>query len=108
MPLESKNLTVGRFYRAKKPAPSGFPPLTNDRQIKYIGGDKVQYDGPAVANGRHYPMTTIAAFLKWADRDVTDELPPGEWADYPPAKACPSCGSTTHPVGCCAKDGNGG
>ncbi len=75
-------LVVGRTYRAKKPACA--QGLVNDRTIKWMSsyGD-VQYDGPAVAHGRHYPKVTKDAFLKWADRDVTDELPPQEYATWP-------------------------
>lgn len=82
MSLESKDLQVGRCYRAKRPARIGlFPSLINDRQIKWIGGDQVQYDSPSVKDGRRYPVVKIEAFLKWADRDVTDELPKGQWAE---------------------------
>lgn len=76
-------LTVGRTYRAKKPANSRG--LVNDRTILWIGalGMTVQYDGPAVAMGRHYPKVSREDFLKWAGRDVTDELPEGKYADWP-------------------------
>lgn len=75
-------LIVGRTYEGKRKAGVGiFPALVNDRQIKWIGLDEVQYDSPTVAFGRHYPKVTKAAFLKWAKRDVTDELPPGEWRE---------------------------
>lgn len=73
-------LSVGRTYRAKKPGRIGG--LINDRTIKWIGSEEVQYDGPAVGFGRHYPKVSIEAFLKWADRDVTDELPAGEYASW--------------------------
>jgi hypothetical protein len=73
-------LSVGRTYRAKKPGRIGS--LINDRTIKWIGTEEVQYDGPAVGFGRHFPRVAIAAFLKWAERDVTDELPPGEYAPW--------------------------
>ena len=73
-------LSVGRTYRAKKPGRIGS--LINDRTIKWIGTEEVQYDGPAVAFGRHFPKVTIADFLKWAERDVTDELPAGEYASW--------------------------
>lgn len=81
-------LTVGRTYRAKKPSRSvcGFRKLVNDRTIRWIGQDEVQYDGPAVANGRHYPRISKSKFLEWAERDVTDELPADEYAPWPPAK----------------------
>ena len=82
-------LKVGRTYRAKRPRANGwlFNPLVNDRTIMWIGLLEVQYDGPSVAFGRNYPRVTIEAFRKWADRDVTDELPPRDWAPWPPVKA---------------------
>lgn len=76
-------LTVGRVYRGKKPAViyPGFlqPGLINDRVILHLSEEYVQYDGPAVALGRKFPRVTKQAFLKWAGKDVTDQLPEGEW-----------------------------
>ena len=78
-------IVKGRVYRAKKPAQAGWN-LVNDRQVIYINtlDGMLQYDGPAVANGRKYPRVSIEAFIKWAARDVTDELPKDEWAQYTP------------------------
>lgn len=73
-------LKVGNTYRAKKPAQNGM--YVNDRIIRWIGAYELQYDGPAVANGRHYPQVTKEVFLKWAARDVSTELPSGEWAQW--------------------------
>lgn len=88
MDTEGKlELKVGRCYRAKKPAQAGWGKV-NDRQIRYIGAYELQYDGPAVKDGAHYPRISIEKFREWADRDVTDELPDGEWASWPlPKKA---------------------
>lgn len=83
-------LKVGRTYRAKKPTgiSSGFAAYANDRQIVWLGVAELQYDGPAVGHGRHYPKVSIEAFRKWASRDVTDELPEGEYARWPlPARS---------------------
>lgn len=77
-------LKVGRTYRAKKPRESHG--LVNDRTVLYIGANYVQYDGPAVAHGRHYPKVLTSDFLKWADRDVTDELSKNEYAPWPITK----------------------
>lgn len=81
-------LKVGRTYRAKRPAPAGggWQREVNDRTVLWVGAAEVQYDGPSVARGRHYPRMPIDAFRKWADRDVTNELPPGEYATWPPKK----------------------
>ncbi|MFY4008119.1 MULTISPECIES: hypothetical protein [Achromobacter] len=82
------DVKVGRTYRAKRPAESGG--LVNDRTVQWIGSvGQVQYDGPAVRRGSRYPIVSRAAFEAWADRDVTDELPTGEyqdWTDYRASK----------------------
>lgn len=77
-PLE---LALNRTYRAKKPAPAGngVVPYYNDRSIVYLDDKIVQYDGPSVAIGRHLPKVSRDTFLDWADRDVTDQLPTGEY-----------------------------
>jgi hypothetical protein len=72
----------GRIYRAKKPANSRG--LFNDRQVLYVTEQVVQYDGPAVGFGRHYPTVTREQFEAWAGEDVTDKMPKGEWMDWPP------------------------
>lgn len=73
------NFAPGQVWRAKKPANSGG--LINDRVIlrivPFMG--TLQYDGPAVGFGRRYPSITIAAFEKWASREVSAELPKDEW-----------------------------
>lgn len=76
------NIIEGRCYRAKRPAyANGF---VNDRCVIRINRTlgTVQYDGPAVAMGRHYPTVSIDTFERWAKRDVTDELPPKEWQPW--------------------------
>ncbi|MEG5932484.1 hypothetical protein UXN85_20675 [Enterobacter hormaechei] len=80
----SITLTVGRVYRGR--LPRNCSGLVNDRLITYIGWDSVQYDSPSVGMGRHYPTVSKEQFIAWAARDVTDELPKGEWMDYPPPK----------------------
>lgn len=81
-------LTVGRTYRAKKPSRINdfLRPLVNDRTIRWIGAFELQYDGPSVRNGSRYPRMSIELFRQWADRDVTTELPPGQYAPWPPIK----------------------
>ncbi|MEH3398773.1 hypothetical protein ELP90_10420 [Enterobacter hormaechei subsp. xiangfangensis] len=78
-------IKVGRTYRAKRPRGTGtiFQPLVNDRTVIWIGMNELQYDGPAVKNGSHYPRISLEKFRAWAERDVTDELPPGEYAEWP-------------------------
>lgn len=83
--LEPKELVVGHTYEAKRPARIGvFDALVNDRQIRWIGGGEVQYDSPTVKDGRKYPRVKLDAFLKWAGRDVTSEMPKGEWRRWNP------------------------
>ncbi|MCH0685638.1 hypothetical protein KVQ01_11465 [Escherichia coli] len=83
--MSELKIKVGRTYRAKKPRAAGllFSPLVNDRTVIWVGFRELQYDGPSVKNGSHYPRVSIDKFLAWADRDVTDELPPGEYAPWP-------------------------
>lgn len=83
-------LKPGRTFRGKRPANGG--EFVNDRTILYVSlmGDIVQYDGPAIARGRHYPKVKAADFLKWAAEDITDKLPRDEyqtWSDYQRARA---------------------
>jgi len=88
MSEEKLKLQVGRTYRAKKPAKAGdtWTPLINDRTITWVGSCEVHYDGPSVGFGKHYPKVTKEKFLAWASHDVTDQLPPNEYAKWPPAK----------------------
>ena len=77
-------LSVGRVYRGKRIR--NCHGLVNDRVITWMDAGSVQFDSPSVAAGRQYPVVSKDKFLAWADRDVTDELPDGSWADYPPVK----------------------
>lgn len=80
-------IEVGRVYRAKKPAGIwvSFPPtrLVNDRKVLWADEDTVQYDGPAVKLGHRYPKVPKDKFVAWASHDCTDELPQGEYAEWP-------------------------
>ncbi|MDU8420258.1 hypothetical protein RYA60_18535 [Pseudomonas syringae] len=82
---QSLKLQVGRTYRAKTPRVAGNREV-NDRTVTWIGSCEVQYDGPSVGFGKHYPKVEKEKFLAWADRDVTDELPPNQYAKWPPSK----------------------
>ena len=77
------DIIIGKVYEAKRPSLVGniFTPFVNDRQIRWISDDRllVQYDSPTVKNGRNYPTITIEKFLKWVGRDVTTEMPEGNW-----------------------------
>ncbi|MFE4110811.1 hypothetical protein [Kosakonia sp. YIM B13611] len=92
--MSELEIKAGRTYRAKKPraAANGFTPLVNDRTVIWVGPYQLQYDGPAVKNGSHYPRIDIEKFREWAERDVTDELPPGEYASWPIANVKANAG----------------
>lgn len=84
--MKIEDLKVGRVYRAKRPRVvhrlDGS--YVNDRQILYISpfGESIQYDSPSVAFKAKYPIISTEKFLKWADKDITDSLPPNEWEKY--------------------------
>lgn len=73
-------LIVGHTYEAKRPKKIGVvDPLMDDRMIVWIGLAEVQYDSPSVRFGRRLPKVSKEAFLRWAGRDVTNEMPRSEW-----------------------------
>ena len=77
-------LRVGRVYRAKKPIRTRYGYI-NDRQVIFMNDQVVQYDGPSVRDGAHYPTIPMGKFLEWAGEDVTEKyklLPAGEWAEW--------------------------
>lgn len=79
------NIKVGRTYRGKSPGyTKGY---VNDRTVVWFSNvlGELQYDGPAVGIGRKYPAISIREFIAWAEHDITDQLPAGEyqqWGDY--------------------------
>ncbi len=81
--LEAKDIKVNQVYRAKKPKLVGSVlfPFVDDRQVIWLGVDEVQYDSPAVKNGRKYPKVSMEKFLQWAGENVTTKMPDdGNWA----------------------------
>lgn len=91
--MKASELKVGRTYRAKRPRPVHTldGSFINDRQILYISllDETLQYDSPSVKFNSNYPEISIEKFLNWADKDVTDELPKGEWERYSSLKRKP-------------------
>ncbi len=73
MPLAEADIKVGNTYRAKRHVE--ILTKNNDRYVVWISPDrsKVQYDSDTVRLGRHYPTTTMKAFLNWVKSDVTEE-----------------------------------
>lgn len=83
-PVDVLHLVVGHVYEAKRPTVVGlFDRFINDRQILWVGLTEVQYDGPTVGFGRHYPKVSHEAFRNWAARDVTHLVPAHEWRSAP-------------------------
>ena len=67
--LSADDLVCGATYRGKRPRRYGDG--YNDRTIIFgPAWGRVQYDGPAVRNGRHYPSVTVEQFLNWAGSRV--------------------------------------
>lgn len=89
--MKIEDLKVGRVYRAKRPrvVHTLGGSYINDRQILSISPfeDTIQYDSPKVGFGSKYPVISVEKFLKWAAKDITDDLPPAEWEEY---KRCKS------------------
>ena len=75
--IEAKDLVVGHIYRARNPRRNGH--YFNDRQVLYKSDFSVQYDGPAVPDGVHYPLIPLEKFLEWAGSDVTEGYPKDDW-----------------------------
>lgn len=78
-------IKVGKVYRCKRKKIFGiFDPVYDDRQVLWISEDKqkIQYDCPSLRIGRRRPIVDREKFEKWADQDVTDRLPAGDWEKY--------------------------
>lgn len=77
--MKIEDLKVGRVYRAKRPrvVHTLGGSYINDRQILYISPfeETIQYDTPKVGFGSRYPVISVEKFLKWAAKDITDDLP---------------------------------
>ena len=82
--LTAEDVQVGRCYEAKRPVAVSFPLVFNDRQVLWVSPtrDMVQWDSPSLGLGARYRTVKMVAFLKWAGRDVTGEMPKGEWRPY--------------------------
>ena len=80
MTLLPQSLKTGHVYRGKNPRCSNG--YVNERQIIWMNEEQVQYNGPAVAIGRNYPIIPMSRFLQWASHDVTDLLPGTEWQTW--------------------------
>lgn len=51
------------------------------KNIETIWDYAVQYDSPTVKNGKNYPRVTATKFLEWTEKNVTEIMPQGKWAD---------------------------
>ncbi len=70
--ITSEDLKKGSTYRAKRPRRICGRQY-NDRTIVHLSTTRVQYDGPAVHMGQHYPMVSVEKFLKWAGHEIKDD-----------------------------------
>lgn len=79
------DIQVGRVYEGKKRKTVRFSRYWDDRQVVYYDevADRVQYDSPTVKFGRRLPIVDGDKFREWAGRDVTHEMPKGEWRTGP-------------------------
>ena len=93
--MKIEDLKAGRVYRAKRPrvVHTLGGSYINDRQILSISPfeDTIQYDSPKVGFGSKYSVISVEKFLKWAAKDITDDLPPDE-ADLDHSDGCPLLG----------------
>jgi len=49
------------------------------KNYEHIWDYTVQYDSPTLKFGKKYPTIPLSKFLKWAGKEITSEMPPGEW-----------------------------
>lgn len=82
--LTENDIKIGKTYRAKKPREAVFSNDKDDRTVLWIGRSYiydrsakrkrtclcVQYDSPFLSIGRHFPKTTMHAFLNWASHEI--------------------------------------
>lgn len=50
------------------------------KKIETVWEHMVQYDSPSVKHGKNYPTIPVSKFIKWAEKNVSDIMPKGEWA----------------------------
>lgn len=50
------------------------------KNIETIWDYSIQYDSPSVKDGKNYPTISASKFIKWAEKNVTEIMPKGEWA----------------------------
>lgn len=81
---ESIELIAGHTYEGKQKRRINFvfDTVINDRHILHMGCDTVQYDSPTVRPGKRYPTVSKEKFIKWLGKDVTDEMPKGDWRPW--------------------------
>lgn len=73
----SMDIIRGRVYRAKRPVAASYG-LADDRRVTFATSLQVGYTAPSGG------AKTVSRedFEKWAARDVTNEVPLGDWAPY--------------------------
>lgn len=73
--LKPEDITVGKWYRAKRFKEVGIFGNNNDRMVVWISPDRkeVQYDSDTVKMGQRRPIIPMEKFIKW----VKEEIPAG-------------------------------
>jgi len=80
--LTQIDLIQGHIYSAKKEKVLWTGEFC-DRMIIRLWDTTLQYDSPAIKDGRRFPIVEIEKFLLWAKEDVTDKTPKREWRKKP-------------------------
>lgn len=75
--IDPASLEAGKTYRGRHPQARYDITLGekvwNDRTIVWANQTHVQYDGPAVSFGRHFPRVTREKFARWAGQEIPAE-----------------------------------
>ena len=51
------------------------------KNIESVWDYTIQYDSPSVKDGKNYPSIPASKFIKWAEKNVTEIMPEGKWAN---------------------------
>ena len=49
------------------------------KNIECVWEHTIQYDSPSVKDGKNYPAISASKFIKWAEKNITEIMPKGEW-----------------------------
>lgn len=74
--MTAAEIKRGHVYRAKHPRKRytlGLGDHFTDREVVYVDERRVQYDGPHIKLGQHFPTVSMDEFLAWVGKDVTEQ-----------------------------------